>query len=108
VVRVGSGAGCERRIRWELAGRVAALAGAATPLQPVSPKGEQGRWTKVRFVGASKVAWAEVDPERRLALEHDRTNDGLASKPQGPSPVLPLSVRVLGWVEMMTSFYGGL
>jgi hypothetical protein len=49
-----------------------------------------------------------VDPQRRLALEHDRTNDGLVRKPKGPSPVLPLSVRMLGWVEMMTSFTGGL
>jgi hypothetical protein len=107
-VRVGFEDGKERLVRWELDGRVVALDGEAPPHQPVASRGEQGRWTKIRFVGPSKVAWAEVDPERKLALEHDRTNDGLAREPEGPSPVLPLSVKVLGWVEMMTSFYGGL
>ena len=108
-VRVRFEDGSERRVRWELDGTVSAQDQLPPPLQPVRPKaGEQGRWTKLRFVNRSKVAWAEVDPERKLHLEHDRTNDGLVREPEGPSPVLPLTVRLLGWVEMMTSFYGGL
>jgi hypothetical protein len=101
--------GSERRVRWELDGSVSAGDKGLPPLQPIAPKGrEQGRWTKIRFAHPAKVASAEVDPRHLLNLEHDRTNDGLVREPEGLSPVLPLSVRLLGWVELMTSFYGGL
>lgn len=100
--------GAQRRVRWEVDGRVTSLDGQPAPLQPVGSGQAQGLWTKVRFVADTPAIAAEVDPRRVLSLERDRTNDGLVKEPQGPSPALPLSVRLLGWVEMMSSFYGGL
>lgn len=100
--------GRERRLVWEADGRVTSRDGESPPAQPVAPAGTQGRWTRLVFVGAPLVASVEMDPWHRLALEHDRSNDGLVRKPKGPSPGLPLSIRLLGWVEQLTTFYGGL
>ena len=107
-VRVAFEGGTERRVRWEVDGRVTSLDGQPAPLQPIAPGRAQGRWTKIRFVNDTPAIAAETDPRRLLQVERDRTNDGLVPEPEGPNPVLPLSVRLLGWVEMMSSFYGGL
>lgn|GEM_PF-95385 len=100
--------GSERRLRWELDGRVLATDGGLPPLQPVAPAGQQGRWTRIRFASPAKILSAETDPRHLLAVERDRTNDGLVREPKGPGAALSLSVRLLGWVQQLTSFYGGL
>jgi hypothetical protein len=100
--------GSERRLRWELDGRVVARDGGLPPLQPVAPAGKQGAWTRIRFASKAKAVSAEVDPAHLLAVEHDRSNDGRVHEPEGPGAALPLSLRLLGWVQQLTTFYGGL
>jgi hypothetical protein len=103
--------GSARRMRWGTDGVVRATDGGEAPFQTVAPEGTQGRWTKVRFVGKAKVVSAQTDPARRLFLEKDRTNDGLVhedARAGGAGAALPLTVRLLGWVQQLTTFYGGL
>lgn len=103
--------GSARRLRWGSDGVVRATDGGEAPFQTVAPEGTQGRWTKVRFVGKAKAVAAQTDPHRRLFLERDRSNDGLVledARSDGPGAALPLTVRLLGWVQQLTTFYGGL
>jgi hypothetical protein len=100
--------GSERLLRWQTDGRVVTLDGQEPPLQVLAPRGEQGRWTRLRYVAQARVVEAECDPRRLLALEHDRTNDGLSDRPARPGAALGLAVRTLGWVQQLTTWYGGL
>ena len=97
----------ERRFLWERDDSVRAIDGGAEP-SVVNPKRpSQARWTRLRFIGPEKVAIAAVDPNRQFGLERNRVNDGRRKEPhRGASTNLAL--RMLGWVEMTTSFYGGL
>ncbi len=77
-------------------------------LSRVTPQREaQARWVKLRFRGPVKVLSAEIDPMYAYGLDADRTNDGRSTK-RDVGPSLQLAIRALGWVEMSTSFYGGL
>ena len=100
--------GSIRRLRWGLDDRVTALDGLAAPEthDPPAPAG-QYRWVKIVFRGPSPVDLAETDPERRVSLEVDRTNDGRRVDPDSRAS-WRLSVRALGFTEMLTTFYGGL
>jgi hypothetical protein len=111
--------GTRRKLRWELDDRVTAQDGlpaverAAAPPMPV-PEGAFGaewisqyRWVKLRFRGPKGVAAATVDGERLVGLEHDRSNDGRRVEKDGRASNR-LALRVLGWVEQVTTFYGGL
>ena len=68
---------------------------------------EQALWVKLRFRGPAKALSAEVDPYSAYALDADRTNDGRASE-RNAGASIQLGLRALGWVQMSTSFYGGL
>ncbi len=100
--------GTVRLLRWELGDTVLAqdgLGAVETVMAP--PAANQYRWVKLRFVGPSAVAAATTDPQRRIALENDRSDDGLRTT-SDPRASTGLSIRVLGWVEQITTFYGGL
>ena len=73
-----------------------------TPQRP-----EQARWVKLRFRGRQKALSAEVDPYQAYGLDRDRTNDGRTTK-RNAGASIQIGLRALGWVEMSTSFYGGL
>ena len=73
---------------------------------PPAPAG-QYRWVKIVFRGPFAVDLAETDPDRRVSLEVDRTNDGRRVEPD-PRASWRLAVRTLGFTEMLTTFYGGL
>ncbi len=73
-----------------------------TPQRP-----QQTRWAKLRFRGPVKAVSAEVDPYYAYALDANRTNDGRTTRSNAGAS-LQLAIRALGWVEMSTSFYGGL
>jgi hypothetical protein len=106
-VRVGFEDGTARTLRWGLDDRVTSLDGGPLPATSAPPESQQYRWVKLRFRGTSPVAVAETDPERRVSLEVDRTNDGRRAETDS-RPSLRLAIRVLGWVEQWTTFYGGL
>jgi hypothetical protein len=99
--------GSERLLRWNLDDSLEALDGQPVPRTTAPQRERQGRWRDVRFRGGSALVSAEVDPRRLVDLDTDRTNDG--ARAAGGRPVgLALALRVLGWVEMNTTFYGGL
>ncbi len=54
-----------------------------------------------------RVAWAATDPERLVSLEGNRLNDGRRAKPDRRAADR-IAMRALGWVEQVTTFYGGL
>lgn len=68
---------------------------------------EQARWIKLRFRGPVKAVSAEVDPYYAYGLDRDRTNDGRATE-RNPGAARQYALRALGWVQLSTSFYGGL
>ncbi|MDJ0975402.1 MAG: hypothetical protein QNJ98_13135, partial [Planctomycetota bacterium] len=59
------------------------------------------------FEGPEKVTVAEVDPLDRYGLDRDRTNDGRREPKQGTAS-WTVSLRALAWMQMTTTFYGGL
>lgn len=94
-----------RKFRWELDDTVTAEVGEAP--QVLTPaRGEQSRWVKLYFQGEEKVTVAEVDPQGLLGLDKDRTNDGKRADAGMPSAYVAL--KALAWVQMTTTFYGGL
>jgi hypothetical protein len=106
-VRVRMKDGTERTFRWERDDRVVAADGGADPGVATPARGEQSRWVRIRVTAPSEVVAAEVDPLGRYSLDRDRTNDGLRTKSDRDA-TLALAIRLLGWTEMTTSFYGGL
>jgi len=101
--------GSTRRLCWQPDGALTAADGGEVPPLRVPSSSEQGRWLGVRFTGGEgrRVVSAEVDPDHRLFQERDRTNDGRRAA-VGERPSVRVAIRALGWVEMTTSFYGGL
>jgi hypothetical protein len=96
-----------RRVRWETDDRLHAIDGGAEPTRTVPPESRQYRWAKFRLREKSAVAWATVDPERLVSLDVNRLNDGRRAKPDRRAADR-LGIRALGWVEMLTTFWGGL
>ena len=119
VLRVFFADGSRRKLRWELDDKVTSLDGgpvverAAAPPMPASESASgaewisQYRWVKLRFRGPKAVVAATTDGERVLGLEHDRSNDGRRVEPDRRASNR-LTLRVLGWVQQLTTFYGGL
>ena len=100
--------GTERRVRWGLDDRVAPLdAGPAVVVDGEPAARGQYRWVKLKFHGTSPVEIAETDPLRLVSLEGDRTNDGWRVSAD-PRAAIRYAIRACGWVEQLTSFYGGL
>ena len=106
-IRVRFEGDTERRFLWERDDTVKALDGGAAPTVVNPNRGAQARWTRLRFIGPKKATLAAVDPHRLLALDRDRSNDGRRTQPHRGASIT-LALRMLGWVEMTTSFYGGL
>ncbi|MDJ0522633.1 MAG: M1 family metallopeptidase [Planctomycetota bacterium] len=73
-----------------------------TPQRP-----DQARWVKLRFRGPVKAVSAEVDPYYAYGLDRNRLNDGRTTD-SNAGATRQLAIRALGWVQMSTSFYGGL
>ena len=100
--------GTDRRFRWGMDDRVVALDAGPAPIVDAPPaENGQYRWVKLRFRGASPVAIVETDPERRVSLEVDRTNDGYRVEGDARAAIR-YAIRACGWVEQLTSFYGSL
>lgn len=110
--------GTLRTFRWELDDRVVATDDSDEPDLVTPTRDEQARYVKLRFLGASPVSVAEVDPrtptarhegrrETRYALDRDRTNDSLSTT-RDERAAWGVALRALGWVQMNTTFYGGM
>ncbi|RMG77457.1 MAG: M1 family peptidase [Bacteroidetes bacterium] len=56
------------------------------------------RYRIFEYTKPAKVAWAEVDPERKLHLDADFTNNGMRLKPD-PLPAQKYGGRLLAWVQ---------
>jgi hypothetical protein len=111
-VRVQLEDGTVGRYLWRLDDRVDTLEGP-TPRRLEPPRGaegdpSQGRWVTLRFAGVAPVLVAQVDPERKVGLDRDRTNDGRRAQGRGARAALRPALHVLGWTEMNAAFYGGL
>ncbi|MHC5010583.1 MAG: M1 family metallopeptidase [Planctomycetota bacterium] len=96
------------RYRWERNDGLTVLGDGPPPDRMAPPLEFQGRWLGLRFRGRHPVVLAQVDPERRVDLDVDRLNDGLRAEGEGAPVALGIALRVMGWVQMSTSFYGGL
>jgi hypothetical protein len=57
-------------------------------------------WIKFVYTRPSKLAWAEVDPDRRVPLDICFTNNSRAVEPRGTG-VAKAGVRMLFWVQFM-------
>ena len=78
------------------------------PVGRITPaRGTQQKWAKLRFLGGKKATVAEADPFYAYSLDRNRLNDGRRAENR-PGAAWQLSLRMMGWVEMSTSFYGGL
>jgi hypothetical protein len=54
-----------------------------------------GRFTTLSHVGPSPVAWALADPEGNIALDENRLNNAVGSKPRAPLRALDSSLYAL-------------
>jgi hypothetical protein len=60
----------------------------------------QYRWTRFRYRGTAKVIAATVDPERRIALDVDPTNNGWRDeKGQANRAALKWATRWMFWFQ---------
>ncbi len=106
-VNVAFDDGTIRNFRWERDDIVRATDGKGDPEVLTPARGEQSEWVKLYFEGASKVAIAEVDPQRRYWLDRDRSNDGKRTEANHVAS-WRVALRALGLAQLNTSFYGGL
>jgi len=66
------------------------------------------RWSKIVFEKAAKAAWAEVDPERKLALDANFTNNSLLAKADSRAAA-QWYIRWIFWLENLffaAGFFG--
>jgi hypothetical protein len=106
-VRVSFEGGASRDLVWGLDDRVRPADGGAFVATETPPEDRQYRWVRLLFRAPSRVVAAETDPGRLVSLDVDRTNDGRRADPDRRASVR-VAMKALGWIEMMTSFYGGL
>jgi hypothetical protein len=63
------------------------------------------RWVRWTFTGPEKLVSAEVDPEGRLVLDHDRLNNSRRSEPD-PAPALAFAADLLYWFQALLAATG--
>lgn len=63
-------------------------------------------WTRIAFDAGRTLESVEVDPERVLLLDLDRTNNSWTSKPQAPLAAKRWSLRWITWMEELLLSYG--
>ena len=60
------------------------------------------RWARVTVRGPAKVVSAEIDPDRRWALDVDRLDDSRTAEPR-PAPALAFAADLLHWIQALFS-----
>jgi len=58
------------------------------------------KWKKFRYTKPSKLVSAEIDPDRKIPLDVNLTNNSLTVEPQG-NGLLKLSSKLLFWVQVL-------
>jgi hypothetical protein len=74
------------------------------PLERVSWDGRD-RWKRYEFVRPQRLLWALVDPDRKLALDLSRLNDGRRLEPD-PRPAAKWTARFLFFVQNLLALVG--
>ena len=74
------------------------------PLERVAWDGRQS-WQKYQFVRPQRLLWARVDPDRKLALDINRLNDGRRLEPDRRAAV-KWTARFLFFVQNLLAFIG--
>jgi hypothetical protein len=59
----------------------------------------QGRWTLYTYERRVRALSAEVDPERVLLLDVNRTNNSRTLKPKGPAAATKWSLKWMVWLQ---------
>ncbi len=65
----------------------------------------QDRWKRFRFHRPARLAWAVLDPDRKLWLDPDRLDDGIGAR-AGVQAARSLSVRYWGTVQILFQVLG--
>ncbi len=64
----------------------------------------QYRWQKFHYSGPSRITKAVIDPEFKLVIDVDRTNNSMARKPNKVAP-LKWASRWLTWLQHAMEFF---
>jgi hypothetical protein len=63
----------------------------------------QGRWAEFRYEGASKVAYAQVDPDSIFLVDRDLSNNSYVARARS-SGAMRWSTRLLFWLQNLLQF----
>jgi hypothetical protein len=64
------------------------------------------RWTKIRTTTADRLAWAEIDPERRILLDVDWLNNARRVEPDSRASTR-WSSRIMFWIQNVVAMAMG-